>query len=416
MSKEIHYIKKIKKLESTSSKNELKGKKTTGKQKTRIDRNYKKREQSVKETDNALNDFRKTFLTSIQDRFINVNPIVKTLIEFKYDQYRRLGGAYSSLYQNKEILMESDNIAEYQDRLFQSRIGNISTIDRVPTQYDSTILHGQNNQGGMKSLSTKVTGSDGDRVRSDQRQQNRLEIRSEQIGFDKANINFSKKGNIDTAQFKDIKAQQVESDEEDHNIDGFLDFDAFNLNKRENKQTATAYDKPKQPQGFEIKFKNNSPQFNQPSLQQNQISQNNDFYFNPNPQTQNNNQHESVPNHQYDSTGFGQMNHGVEEEQYNINNPRDNMYYEDNQPTQEQLQVIHGFNNDQNNNQQELYREERTEEDQPVEQINQYQRCDSEQDMSIQDIDQLKDRLNNQMFGNDLNKRRSQENDEFQYF
>ena len=53
--------------------------------------------------------------------------------------------------------------------------------------------------------------------------------------FDKANINFSKKGNIDTAQFKDIKAQQVESDEEDHNIDGFLDFDAFNLNKRENK-------------------------------------------------------------------------------------------------------------------------------------------------------------------------------------
>lgn len=35
------------------------------------------------------------------------------------------------------------------------------------------------------------------------------------------------------------------------------------------------------------------------------------------------------------------MNHGVEEEQYNINNPRDNMYYEDNQPTQEQLQVIH---------------------------------------------------------------------------
>ena len=90
MSKEIHYIKKIKKLESTSSKNELKGKKTTGKQKTRIDRNYKKREQSVKETDNALNDFRKTFLTSIQDRFINVNPIVKTLIEFKYDQYRRL--------------------------------------------------------------------------------------------------------------------------------------------------------------------------------------------------------------------------------------------------------------------------------------------------------------------------------------
>jgi len=141
--KEVHYLKKLDTLEKNKEKTETKGQKMTSKESSRLIRNYKKREDSVKESQKIFEEFRTVFLNCVQNRFASGNPLVRNYIEHKTRLFSSVSQINQQLFNDRGILSLPDNIDVYKDRLFQSRIGEISGIQNFDPANGSNIFTSQ---------------------------------------------------------------------------------------------------------------------------------------------------------------------------------------------------------------------------------------------------------------------------------
>lgn len=137
---EAHYIKKVVTIETNKGKVEGKGQKMNSKDSSRLIRNYKKREDSVKESNQIFEEFRGVFLNCVQNRFSTANPIVRNYVEVKNRFLANLAQTNQQLFDDRGVLNMQDDINVYKDKLFESRIGNISEIQGADPRNNSNIF------------------------------------------------------------------------------------------------------------------------------------------------------------------------------------------------------------------------------------------------------------------------------------
>lgn len=128
-------------LEKNKEKVETKGQKMGSKDSSRLIRNYKKREDAIKQGIQLFEEFRGVFLSCVQNRFATGNPVVRNYVERKLHFFAGMAKLYQQLYDQKEILNMQDDIDAYKDRLFQSRIGDISGINSSDINNQSNIFN-----------------------------------------------------------------------------------------------------------------------------------------------------------------------------------------------------------------------------------------------------------------------------------
>lgn len=127
-------------LEKNKEKVEAKGQKLSAKDTSRLIRNYKKREDAMKQGTVMFDEFRNVFLSCVQNRFIIGNPVVQNYIENKLRNFVSMGKLYQHLYDERSILSMKDDINLYKDKLFQSRIGDISVVNSEDLRNQSNLF------------------------------------------------------------------------------------------------------------------------------------------------------------------------------------------------------------------------------------------------------------------------------------
>lgn len=217
-------------MEKNKEKVEVKGQKLGSKDSSRLIRNYKKREDAVKQGDQIFEEFRGVFLNCVQNRFAAGNPVVRNYIEHKLQYFINVAKIHQPLHDDRGILSLQDNIDAYKDRLFQSRIGDISGVSSIDLRNDSNIFTSQlisneraSNVNLIKSIEPRKTEAPTQATKT-------LDFKRKPVD----GINKSNPMEIDKVSSRNDSLIIKEGDSQLLLGDDPFDFDAFNTIKKPN--------------------------------------------------------------------------------------------------------------------------------------------------------------------------------------
>lgn len=213
-------MKKVVTLEKNKEKLEAKGQKMGSKDSSRLIRNYKKREDSIKQGNQIFEEFRGVFLTCVQNRFSIGNPVVRAYVERKFQDFSGNTKAYLQLYNEREILNMQDDINAYKDRLFQSRIGDISGINSEDLRNESNMFTSQLVSNDQTPNTNLIKGAEVRNQGSALKESKTLDFKRKPVSV------VAPKEMDDFDRISSIHNSSMAKDEEKK---GFIDDDPFNF-------------------------------------------------------------------------------------------------------------------------------------------------------------------------------------------
>lgn len=225
--KEAHYLKKVVTLEKNKEKIEAKNQKLGSKDSSRLIRNYKKREDAIKQGNVLFEEFRGVFLSCVQNRFAIGNPVVRKFVEHKIGNFTNLAREYKRLFDEREILNMQDDINAYKDRLFQSRIGDISGVSTNDLQNQSNLFNSQLVGRDKLSFIEPARGFEPARQDGTMKQAQTMDFKRKPTGA------VEKKNEADFDQISSIhNSSMAKEDEKAFMDDDPFNFDAFDTIKK----------------------------------------------------------------------------------------------------------------------------------------------------------------------------------------
>lgn len=138
--KENHYIKKVDIIEKHKERFLAKDRQLGIRESAKLTRNCKKRCEAIDESDKEFENFKNVFLDCVQKRFAKLNPVLGSYVSYTTGYHSMMTRLNQNLIKRLSDLSKVDDVNIYKDRLFQSRIVDISSVQSVDLNSGSQLL------------------------------------------------------------------------------------------------------------------------------------------------------------------------------------------------------------------------------------------------------------------------------------